>query len=828
MPTGPPRPRSVWRRVGDLSLRVKFTATFFVATLVIVGVLLLVAARILIAQNLDDEGHDLQLHARGAALALGELLNAQLDELQAFTLSQPLQDRVAAANAESPPGETAADRAARLNRLAEHWRAAPDDDPLIVDRLINPIAEDFKEFSTRFVTPLELTLTDRYGVLVATTRRLPDVLLADTAWWQQAWRNGAGGVGISQPYFDAQYHTTAIQLAVPVRAHQSAEVVGILGATYALTPYTDLISRTRFSATGRGYLLLSNGWIMDAYGVLTALPDATWNAIEQLSRDTAVEFGRLPFLDVDSLVSAAAVSGMEHTAPVIDQLGWHIVMVRDFAEADADSQHAAQVLQPVVLLAALAAAMVAFGVAVVVTRPIRHLTRVTQAVAAGDLNQRAWHPGRDELGRLAEDFNRMAEAVQGRERELADERAALARRVAEQTAELRSANEQLAGAARLKDEFLANMSHELRTPLNAILGLTEVLLEGEQGALTGDQRSSLHIIDDSSRHLLALINDILDLSKIEAGRLQLQADLVALDPICASSVQVIRAAADHRRLAVDYQNHAAGATLLADPRRLKQILVNLLSNAVKFTPDGGRVGLHVAAAPEAAQLRLTVWDTGIGITPEQLPYLFKPFVQIDSSLTRQYEGSGLGLALVARLTELHGGTVTVHSEPGRGSQFTVGLPWAGTFEIAHDVSDTPAETVVRPDSASTPIGQLAPLILVAEDSAESASMFELFLKRQGYRVAVAANGEEALRAAQADRPALIVTDLQMPEVDGLEVIRRLRATPDLAHVPILAVTAHAMTGMRERCLAAGASGYLSKPLNLRDLGRAVAEQLSRP
>lgn len=827
MPTGPHRPRSIRQRVGDLSLRVKFTATFFVVTLVIVGGLLLVAARILIAQNLDDEGHDLQLHARGAALALGELLNAQLDELQALTFAQPLQDRVAAANAEYPPGETPADRAARLNRLAERWRTAPDDDPLIIDRLGNPLVEDFKEFSARFITPLELTLTDRYGLLVAATRRSADLLLADTAWWQEAWHNGAGGVGIGQPYFDAQYHATAIQLAVPVRAHQSAEVLGILGATYALTPYTDLISRTHFSSTGRGYLLLSNGWIMDADGALTALPDTTWQAIEQLSRDTAVEFGRFPFLGVDSLVSEAAVDGPEHTAPVIDQLGWRIVMVRDFVEADADSQHAAQVLQPIALLAALAAAMVAFGVAVVVTRPIRHLTRVTQAVAAGDLNQRAPHPGRDELGRLAEDFNRMAEAVQGRERELANERAELARRVAEQTAELRAANEQLAGAARLKDEFLANMSHELRTPLNAILGLTEVLLEGEQGALTGDQRSSLRIIDDSSRHLLALINDILDLSKIEAGRLQLQADLVALDPICASSVQVVRAAAARKRLSVDYQNHAAGASLLADPRRLKQILVNLLSNAVKFTPGGGRVGLHVAAAPEAKQLRLTVWDTGIGIQPDNLPHLFQPFVQIDSSLARQYEGSGLGLALVARLVELHGGSVTVQSEPDRGSQFTVSLPWAGTFESDHACPDSPSAAAPS-GPPPTPIAQLAPLILVAEDSPESASMFELFLKRQGYRVAMAANGEEALRAAQADRPALIVTDLQMPEVDGLEVIRRLRATPDLAHVPILAVTAHAMTGMRERCLAAGASGYLSKPLNLRDLGRAVEEQLNRP
>ena len=824
MQAQPSRPRNLWQRIGDLPLRVKFTVTFFAATVVTVGVLLYIAAQVVIQQNLNDEGHDLQLHARGAALSLGEMLNGQIDKVQSLTFSQPLQDHIAAANALYPSTESEADRAARLNRLAETWRAASADDPFVTDRLANPIAEDLREFSARFVTPLQLTLTDRYGVLIAATHRTPDLVLAQTKWWQEAYNGGAGAISISQPYADGHSGGLALQLAVPVRAHMSQEVVGVLGATYALTHYTDLIGRTRFGETGRGYLLLSHRQIMDGAGEMLTLPPQTLADLDDLVRDTAAEFGRFPFLRVDSLVSHAPVTSVEQTTSAIDDLNWRVIMVRDFADAYADSQQAAQVMSPMVVLAALGSGVVAFIVAVVVTRPIRHLTRVTQAVAAGDLSQRAQHPRRDELGLLAENFNQMADAVQRRERELADERALLTQRVADRTAELRDANDQLARAARLKDEFLANMSHELRTPLNAILGLTEVLRAGEQGALNAEQQHSLRIIDDSGRHLLALINDILDLSKIEAGRLQLQTDLVAVDAICASSVQFIRAAAARKQLTVEYHNHAGDATLSADARRLKQILVNLLSNAVKFTPDGGRVGLHVATGPGA--VTFTVWDTGIGIRPDDLPLLFKPFAQIDSSLARQYEGSGLGLALVARLTELHNGTVRVHSEPGRGSEFSVTIPWTGTRET--DEMPPPTDEAAAGSLPPAPIGDLRPLILVADDSDESAEMFELFLRRHGYRVAVARNGEEALRAAQTDRPALMIMDLQMPELDGLEVIRRVRATPDLVKVPILVVTAHAMTGVRERCLEVGANAYLSKPLNLRDLGRAVEEQLRMP
>ncbi|HRC75485.1 MAG TPA: PAS domain S-box protein, partial [Kouleothrix sp.] len=249
--------------------------------------------------------------------------------------------------------------------------------------------------------------------------------------------------------------------------------------------------------------------------------------------------------------------------------------------------------------------------------------------------------------------------------------------VAERTTDLSRANLQLTKALSAKDEFLATMSHELRTPLNSILALSELLGEQVRGALNERQLSWVHAIESSGRHLLALINDILDLSKIEAGRLDMQFETVLLDDICQSSLLFIKELASKKNLRVAFSCNDTSAQLEADPRRLKQILVNLLSNAVKFTAPGGSVELRVSADAEAQVIRFAVMDTGIGIAPADIGRLFLPFTQLDSGLARQFEGTGLGLALVHRLSERHGGSVNVASAgvPGQGSTFTVAIPW---------------------------------------------------------------------------------------------------------------------------------------------------------
>jgi PAS domain S-box-containing protein len=391
---------------------------------------------------------------------------------------------------------------------------------------------------------------------------------------------------------------------------------------------------------------------------------------------------------------------------------------------------------------------------------------------------------------------------------------------------LLAAKQAAEAGSRAKTEFLASMSHELRTPLNAILGMAEALTDQILGPLTEPQLKSARTISTSGKYLLALINDILDLSKIEADKLEVAFSPVAVKPVCEASLQFIRQTAHQKRLRVEVNLDARVLTVQADERRLKQILVNLLSNAVKFTPEGGAVGLEVAGDPELKRVRFTVWDTGVGIAPADQARLFQPFVQLDSRLSRQYAGTGLGLALVRRLTELHGGRVTVESAPGQGSRFTAILPWqpaASPAPAAPSTEPLPADPMRIAGSARRD----KPVVLLAEDDEANVMVMTAWLAPQGYHIEVAANGNEAVARARQLRPALILMDVQMPGMDGLEATARIRAEPELASIPIIMLTAMAMSGDREHCLAAGADDYLSKPLDMKQLVAAMENHLAR-
>jgi PAS domain S-box-containing protein len=416
------------------------------------------------------------------------------------------------------------------------------------------------------------------------------------------------------------------------------------------------------------------------------------------------------------------------------------------------------------------------------------------------------------------------------ERELDSERQSLAHQVEERTRSLSQANAELAKAARLKDEFLASMSHELRTPLNSVLGLSEALIEEVYGPLNEKQRGSLNSVNESGRHLLSLINDILDLSKIEAGKMRLDPETFEVRDVCESSLRFVKEAAQKKKLSLSLKLGGDVDTLFADERRLKQMLVNLLSNAVKFTPDGGSVGLDVLAEPDPAVIRFIVWDTGIGIAEKDMPKLFQSFVQLDSSLSREYSGTGLGLALVRRMAELHGGSVGVESVPGQGSRFSIVLPVRKPDEGGSRQSHT--EFLRRPKMSAplAPAGPAAPgqpLVLIAEDSEANVITLRDYLLKHGFRLIFAVDGIQAVERTLADRPDLILMDVQMPNKDGLEAMREIRAHQEFANTPIIAVTALAMTGDRERCLTAGANDYQTKPVSLKGLVAAMNRLLGR-
>ncbi len=397
--------------------------------------------------------------------------------------------------------------------------------------------------------------------------------------------------------------------------------------------------------------------------------------------------------------------------------------------------------------------------------------------------------------------------------------------------ELRRTNTQLERATRLKDEFMANMSHELRTPLYSILGLSEVLQQQVYGSLNPEQLRSLSTIEQSGQHLLELINDILDLSKIESGKMELQLSTVDLTQLCQSSLDFVKPQAEQKNLQLRLSVAPVPVILDIDERRIRQVLINLLSNAVKFTPEGGYILLKIERNPQNSTVHLSVTDTGIGIDPEHQQHLFQPFVQIDSSLSRRYSGTGLGLALVRQITQMHAGTVSLKSEVGRGSTFTVTLPCNSTSLISSPNAICSQNHGFQPEIEDLPTTNestlysalygVYPLILIAEDHQANAETVADYLETRGYRIILAKNGKEAVQYAQDSQPKLIILDIQMPEMDGKTALCKIRENPDTATIPILVLTALVSFQEREQCLQAGANDYLIKPVSLKQLADKI-------
>ena len=408
---------------------------------------------------------------------------------------------------------------------------------------------------------------------------------------------------------------------------------------------------------------------------------------------------------------------------------------------------------------------------------------------------------------------------------------------------LQQKNVELEDASRMKSEFLANMSHELRTPLNAIIGFSEVLSDGLLGDMTEKQRRFIGDIFKSGKHLLSLINDILDLSKVEAGKMLLDLEQVEVEGLLGNSLSIVKGQAAIRHVRLDMRTPGTQlGVITADGRKIKQIVYNLLSNAVKFTPDGGDVTVFVdrvdradvGSLPRAAAddnwmgrtfplaeseftefLRISVADSGIGISADGLEHLFKPFSQVDSGLARKFEGTGLGLAMVKLLADLHDGVVAVESAVGAGSCFTVWIPVRASHDLKRAERKAARPTPTRGEVA---VGKRT--ALVVESNFKSAELIRVQLEAEGFKVVHAATAEEAIVAAGREAPALITLDIMLPDVDGWAFLTRLKEIPALGQVPVVIIS---ILADRTRGFALGAAAVMQSPVSRQDMYDSLVE-----
>ena len=399
---------------------------------------------------------------------------------------------------------------------------------------------------------------------------------------------------------------------------------------------------------------------------------------------------------------------------------------------------------------------------------------------------------------------------------------------------LQQKNAELEDASRMKSEFLANMTHELRTPLNAIIGFSEVLRDGLVGPMSDQQRNFTGDILRSGQHLLSLINDILDLSKVEAGKMLLDLDPVEVSSLFVNSLTIVREKAAERRIRLTLEAEDGLGSIMVDARKVKQIVYNLLSNAVKFTGEGGLVTLRAAKVDGgrvgqldgkpgrafmpaensfAEFLQISVSDSGIGIAPEDLDHLFKPFSQIDSGLARRFEGTGLGLAMVKLLADLHGGSVAVESEVGTGSRFTVWLPLRRL--------ERPAPADAAPETAPATVNATdVRTALVVDDDLTSADLIRIQLEAEGFAVLHALSGESALHLAARQPLALITLDIALPKMDGWDFLTRIKKVPALRHVPVVIIS---ILADFTKGFALGAAAVMQKPVTRKELYGSLAQ-----
>ncbi|MGP1382867.1 MAG: ATP-binding protein [Thainema sp.] len=631
--------------------------------------------------------------------------------------------------------------------------------------------------------------------------------IADQPLFQRAFRQQEEYVDPVQ--IDPETNIPMVMLAVPIR-NAADRVDGVLFAKINLNFLWYVVSQTEVGETGSVYIMDERSYIVAQTGA-----NAETFKLEDMGRSAWAE--ALADVEEGEVYRYRGLKGKPVLGAVspVPSVSWHVVVELPTREAYAPLYQMLSILIGSAILLLLVAIAAGLVLERRITLPLRRLTDAAIDMSQGNYDSQVNVRSRNEFGLLAQAFNQMAQQVKQAFNVLEQANEELEQRVAERTAELRSAKEAADTANHAKSEFLANMNHELRTPLNGILGYAQIL--ERDPAITPKQLKGVEVIRQCGAHLLTLINDILDLSKIEARKMELYPQDFHLPNFLMGTAEICHVKAKQKGIAFEYAEPSHLPTAVhADDKRLRQVLLNLLSNAIKFT-DTGTVTFRVdpspadslasnTAAEEASvcRLRFTVQDTGIGIAPERIQRVFHAFEQAGDR-DRNAEGTGLGLAISQQIIQMMGGEIVVTSELGRGSTFSFEI----VLPLAKDWVD-----MAPADQKPKVIGYRGQpyTILAVDDHAENRSVLVNMLEPLGFDLIEAEDGQGGYELACQMQPDLIITDVIMPRMTGLEMTQKLRLRPEFASIPIIASPASLSHVEQQESLDAGCSSFFPKPI----------------
>ena len=716
-----------------------------------------------------------------------------------------------------------------MDEFVEYYFPRIVEDDAIKAYFENHSDEHLREFFSKFKNNFHtLTYIDSKGlerVKVSNTGSTDELTeISDSHYFRDA-ISSPGKAMISHHYL-GQHGRPAIRLAM-ARLSSSGEPLDVIVGELPLSRIRGSIDSV--SMGDKGFALL-----VDGEGDLLSNPEnkktlkklATgeidYHAKIEGALSLANGFSRAEIMGVDSYVASFPV----------EETDWRVIVALSYDEFRSGPDRIAMMVFIVAFFAVVCATIFSIRVSNSIVSPLRKLTEAANVIAEGDYDERVEIESKDEIGILASSFNKMAKEVKRTTHELQINNAELEKVVETRTNELRSANNDLSlevkgrkqaqheaeMATQIKSDFLANMSHEIRTPLTAIIGFAETTLDSKQ---TMEQRlAAIRSILRNGNHLLHIVNEILDISKIESGKLEIEKLPINIFEILNDVKSVMSLHAEEKGLhfEIDYQFPLL-LKIITDEILFKQILFNLINNAIKFTEQGSVV-VQALYHQKNKMLEIVVTDSGIGLSPENISKLFLPFSQADSSTTRKYGGTGLGLHISKMLAELLGGDISVESSPGMGSKFSLTID-CGRTEVIELANEIPRVRVAPVRKREPPA--LQGHILLAEDNPDNQRLISFYIGKTGAEVTTADNGVMALNSALEKPFDLILMDMQMPEMSGIEATRQLRKSGYTQS--IVALTANASAEDKAKCLDAGCDDFLTKPIDLEKFYQTLSENL---